>query len=440
MSKVLEGLFYSKVGQSIIGALGVKPALELNRFQPSNKWVAGTIAVASDNSAPLKAALEQCNIDSVVFNQDSDEQFQGMLLDATEYKTVTDLQGLKQLFSHASKRIKKSGRIVIIGLNPNNITNMEHASVMESLNGFTRALAKEMGRKGVTVNLVYCANTITNSLSTIVNFFLSDRATYITGQPIYLNTATAIEQNWDQPLAGKIALVTGAAQGIGAAIAATLTRDGATVIGLDIPPAKEALEQTLAPMKGIAVATDITSEQAVKDITKALEGKKLDIVVHNAGVTRDKTLARMPEHFWDMTLNINLLAPITVNQGLEEQNLLSDQARIICISSISGIAGNVGQTNYAASKSGIVGYVRKQADAWGENGRTINAIAPGFIETQMTDEIPFMTREVGRRMNSLSQGGKPQDVAEGVALFAQPGSNALNGQVLRVCGQSLIGA
>lgn len=440
MSKVLEGLFYSKVGQSIIGALGVKPALELNRFQTSNKWVAGTIAVASDNSAPLKAALEQCNIDSVVFNQDSDEQFQGMLLDATEYKTVTDLQGLKQLFSHASKRIKKSGRIVIIGLNPNNITNVEHASVMESLNGFTRALAKEMGRKGVTVNLVYCANTMTNSLSTIVNFFLSDRATYITGQPIYLNTATAIEQNWDQPLAGKIALVTGAAQGIGAAIAATLTRDGATVIGLDIPPAKEALEQTLAPMKGIAVATDITSEQAVKDIAKALEGKKLDIVVHNAGVTRDKTLARMPEHFWDMTLNINLLAPITVNQGLEEQNLLSDQARIICISSISGIAGNVGQTNYAASKSGIVGYVRKQADAWGENGRTINAIAPGFIETQMTDEIPFMTREVGRRMNSLSQGGKPQDVAEGVALFAQPGSNALNGQVLRVCGQSLIGA
>lgn len=440
MSKVLEGLFYSKVGQSLISALGVKPALDLHRFQPSKKWVTGTIAVASANSDPLTAALDQCDIDSVIFDQDSEGQFQGMLLDATEYKTVADLQGLKQLFSHASQRIQKSGRIVIIGLNPKNITHVEQASVMESLNGFTRALAKEMGRKGITVNLVYCANAITNSLSTIVNFFLSDRATYITGQPIYLNNATPNEQNWQQPLAGKIALVTGAAQGIGAAIAATLTRDGATVIGLDIPPAKATLEETLAPLKGIAVATDITSEQAVKDIAAALEGKKLDIVVHNAGVTRDKTLARMPEHFWDMTLNINLLAPITVNQGLEEQNLLSDQARIICISSISGIAGNVGQTNYAASKSGIVGYVRKQADAWGENGRTINAIAPGFIETQMTDEIPFMTREVGRRMNSLSQGGKPQDVAEGVALFAQPGSNGLNGQVLRVCGQSLIGA
>ena len=440
MSKVLEGLFYSKVGQSLMSALGVKPAIELNRFQASNKWVSGTIAVASENSTALQNALETCSIDSVIFNEATEDKYQGMLLDATEYKTVADLEALKRLFSHASKRINKSGRIVIIGLNPKDITDVEQASIMEALNGFTRALAKELGKKGITVNLVYCAKTLTNSLSTIVNFYLSNRATYITGQPIYLNNATPVDQNWDKPLAGQLALVTGAAQGIGAAIAATLTRDGATVIGLDIPPAKDTLEATLAPMNGIAVATDITSEQAVSDIADALGGKKLDIIVHNAGVTRDKTLGRMPDHFWDMALNINLLAPISVNKGLEAENLLTDQARVICISSISGIAGNVGQTNYAASKSGVVGYVRKQAEAWGENGRTINAIAPGFIETQMTDEIPFMTREVGRRMNSLSQGGKPQDVAEGVALFAQPGSNALNGQVLRVCGQSLIGA
>ena len=163
-------------------------------------------------------------------------------------------------------------------------------------------------------------------------------------------------------------------------------------------------------------------------------------MVHNAGVTRDKTLGRMPEHFWDMAININLLAPMMVTQGLEKQNALSEQARIVCISSISGIAGNVGQTNYSASKSGIAGYVRKQAKAWKDTGKTINAIAPGFIETQMTDDIPFMTREIGRHMNSMSQGGKPQDVAEGVALFAQPSSQGLNGQVLRVCGQSLIGA
>ncbi|MGB3666634.1 MAG: SDR family oxidoreductase, partial [Bermanella sp.] len=125
---------------------------------------------------------------------------------------------------------------------------------------------------------------------------------------------------------------------------------------------------------------------------------------------------------------------------LDQQSHLSNHARVICISSISGLAGNVGQTNYSASKSGVAGYVRKQASLWAGSGKTINAIAPGFIETQMTDQIPFMTRELGRRMNSLSQGGKPEDVAQGVALFAQPASEGLNGQVLRVCGQSLIGA
>jgi 3-oxoacyl-[acyl-carrier protein] reductase len=440
MSKVLEGLFYSKVGQSLMGALGVKAPLELNRFKTSSQWVKGNIALASHANDTLKSALDSSAIDSSEFDADSDEIYQGMLLDATHYQSVEDLQGLKTLFSHASKRIAKSGRIIIIGRNPSNITDVQQASIMESLNGFTRSLAKELGKNAITVNLLYIADTLTDSASTVINFFLSDRASYITGQPLYLNNATAVKQDWELPLAGQLALVTGAAQGIGAAIAATLTRDGATVIGLDIPPAKNALEATLAPLQGIAVATDITSAQAVTDIAAVLDGKKLDIIVHNAGVTRDKTLSRMPEHFWDMALNINLLAPISVNKGLEEQNLLSDQARIICISSISGIAGNVGQTNYAASKSGVVGYVRKQAESWGESGRTINAIAPGFIETQMTDDIPFMTREVGRRMNSLSQGGKPQDVAEGVALFAQPGSNGLNGQVLRVCGQSLIGA
>ena len=440
MSKVLESLFYSKVGQSLMSALGVKPALNLNRFETSKQWVNGTIAIASTASTQLQNALIEANIDVKLFDEGSNEIYQGILLDATDFKTVGDLAKLKQIFSLASKRVSKCGHIVLIGRNPANIADSQHAAVMESLNGFTRALAKEMGRKGITVNLVYCADVISVSIATVANFFLSNRATYITGQPIYLNNSNAIKQDWQLPLAGQIALVTGAAQGIGAAIAATLSRDGATVIGLDTPPAKEALEATLSPLNGIAVATDITSEQAVMNIAAALGDKKLDIVVHNAGVTRDKTLARMPDHFWDMTLNINLLAPISVNQGLEKNNLLSDQARVICISSISGIAGNVGQTNYAASKSGVVGYVRKQAEAWGANGRTINAIAPGFIETQMTDEIPFMTREVGRRMNSLSQGGKPQDVAEGVALFAQPGSNALNGQVLRVCGQSLIGA
>ena len=314
---------------------------------------------------------------------------------------------------------------------------------MDALNGFTRSYAKEMGRKGITVNLIYVEEEINESLTTPLCFLLSPKSCYITGQPLYINNQNSqpvLNQNWQKPLIGKLALVTGAAQGIGAAIARTLSRDGATVIGLDIPNAKAALDATLKSIKGQSLTTDITGASALDDIQAALNGRQLDILVHNAGVTRDKTLARMPEHFWKLTLDINLNAPIQITQALEKHQLLSPQARVICISSISGIAGNVGQTNYAASKSGIAGFVHQQAQHWAHTGKTINAIAPGFIETQMTDQIPFMTREMGRRMNSLSQGGLPLDVAEGVALFAQPNSHGLNGQLLRVCGQSLIGA
>ena len=439
MSKILENLFYSKMGQSLLSAAGVKQPLDLKRFEPSKQWVSSPVALAETPSPALESVLNAAQIPWQVLGGD-ETSVDAMLFDATGLTRISELTALKTFFSQASKRLAKSGRIVLIGLNPNNMESIETASVMESLNGFTRSLGKELGRKGVTANVIYCETKVDSALTTTLNFFLSNRATYISGQPIYLADQSGLSQDWEKPLSGKIALVTGAAQGIGAAIAQTLHRDGATIIGLDIPPAKETLEATLAPMNGIAVATDITSEQAVANIEQVLSGKKLDIIVHNAGVTRDKTLARMPEHFWDMAININLQAPIDVTDGLDAKHLLADDARVICISSISGIAGNVGQTNYSASKSGVVGYVRKQAQKWQDTGKTINAIAPGFIETQMTDQIPFMTREVGRRMNSLSQGGQPQDVAEGVALFAQPGANSLNGQVLRVCGQSLIGA
>ncbi len=439
MSKMIESLFYSKAGQALLSAAGVKPPLTLNRYSGNIPWVSGTTLLATKPSLALQNVLQQASIQTQVFDEHDTQHCKAILVDASHFKHVTDLEALKHFFSKASKHLKQSGHIVIIGLDSQHCDLLEQAAVMDALNGFTRSYAKEMGRKGVTVNLVYTSR-IDQALATPLNFLLSDRAAYITGQPIYLHTSSAISQNWEKPLAGKIALVTGAAQGIGAAIARTLSEDGALVFGLDIPAAQQTLEATMAELNGIALAADITDDQVCTHIGCALEGKKLDILVHNAGITRDKTLSRMPDHFWQMTLNINLQAPINVTTTLDQKEMLSDEARVICISSISGIAGNVGQTNYAASKSGVAGYVRKQAQLWEHSGKTINAIAPGFIETQMTDQIPFMTREIGRRMNSLSQGGKPQDVAQGVALFAQPGSQGLNGQILRVCGQSLLGA
>ncbi|MGR6872997.1 3-oxoacyl-ACP reductase [Pseudomonas sp. HK3] len=439
MSKIIENLFYSKVGQSLLGALGVKPAIELHRYQGETPWVTSSILLPQTPSSSLAEVLTQADIQFEVLHEGQDNRHSAALFDATAFKTSHDLTALKTFFAQLTKRLNPSSHIVILGLNPEICTDIEQASAMEALNGFTRSLAKEFGRKAIMANVVYCHN-VNAAITTPLNFLLSHRGAYISGQPLYVDDSTKPTQAWQKPLNGQLALVTGAAQGIGAAIAKALTREGATVIGLDIPPAKQALEATLAPLNGIAVTADITASDAVEHVINALAGKKLDIVVHNAGVTRDKTLARMPEHFWDMTININLAAPMNITTALEQQNQLNDDARIICISSISGIAGNVGQTNYSASKSGVIGYVRKQAKLWANTNKTINAIAPGFIETQMTDEIPFMTRELGRRMNSMSQGGRPEDVAQGVVLFAQPGSHSLNGQVLRVCGQSLIGA
>ena len=183
------------------------------------------------------------------------------------------------------------------------------------------------------------------------------------------------------------------------------------------------------------------SKSAPTDIAEKLKAMGgADIIVHNAGVTRDKTLANMPEHWWDMTLDINLSAEERINEALFKTNTLKKGGSIICVSSMNGIAGQMGQTNYAASKAGVIGYVQYMSEQLKKKNITINAVAPGFIETAMTDAIPFMTREVGRRLNSLSQGGKPVDVAETIAFFANPASTGVTGNIVRVCGQSLVGA
>jgi 3-oxoacyl-[acyl-carrier protein] reductase len=147
----------------------------------------------------------------------------------------------------------------------------------------------------------------------------------------------------------------------------------------------------------------------------------------------------MKEDGWRSTIAVNVTAPERITAELLDQKLIKPNGRIIGIASIAGIAGNVGQTNYGASKAGVIGFVESLAPRLSDS-ITVNAVAPGFIETQMTAKIPLATREAGRRMNSLSQGGLPVDVAEAIAWFASPGSSAVNGNVVRVCGQSLLGA
>jgi 3-oxoacyl-[acyl-carrier protein] reductase len=255
-------------------------------------------------------------------------------------------------------------------------------------------------------------------------------------------TTTAEPDDWTMPLDGKVALVTGASRGIGASIADVLARDGAHVVALDVPAQGDELSAVANRVKGTSLQLDITAADAPARLVKHLTERHggVDIVVHNAGITRDKTLGNMKDSAWDAVLAVNLASQLAINDALLEAGALRENGRIIGVSSIAGIAGNVGQTNYATSKAGVIGMVDTYAPLLAERGATINAVAPGFIETKMTAAVPLFIREAGRRMNSMSQGGLPVDVAETIAWYANPGSAAVNGNIVRVCGQSLLGA
>jgi 3-oxoacyl-[acyl-carrier protein] reductase len=286
------------------------------------------------------------------------------------------------------------------------------------LEGFTRSLAKEIGGRGSTCQLVYVAKGGEDQLGSTLRFLLSPRSAYVSGQVVRVGKGMAPLPaiDWSLPLQGKVALVTGAARGIGAAIARVLARDGAEVVGLDI-----------------------TADDAPEQIAAAL-GDGVDVVVHNAGVTKDRTIAKMPEERWVQLMEINLSSEERINDTLLGAKLLRPNGRIVGVSSMAGIAGNNGQTNYASSKAGVIGMVESMAPALAKRKATINAVAPGFIETKMTGAMPIGPREAGRRLSSLSQGGLPVDVAETIAWLASPASTGVNGNVVRVCGQSLLGA
>ncbi len=311
----------------------------------------------------------------------------------------------------------------------------------QALDGIVRSLAKELQR-GSTANLLLVDDEA--SLESALRFFLSGKSAYVDGQPVRLEAGTApAPKDWDQPLAGKTALVTGAARGIGAAIAGVLARDGAHVIAADLPAAGEALAKVANRIGGTTLHLDVAAPDAAQKLLEYLAAQTggLDILIHNAGITRDKLMANMKPPQWDSVIAVNLESQLRINAALLDSDQLRDSSRVVCLSSTTGLSGNRGQTNYGATKAGVIGLVRSSAAAFAAHGAgTINAVAPGFIDTEMTAKMPLATREVARRLSSLQQAGLPIDVAEAVAWLASPGAGGVNGQVLRVCGQNLVGA
>lgn len=360
-----------------------------------------------------------------------------IVFDASGLSSPAQMRELYDFLQPLVRGLVSNGRIVLLSRAPDAADSVGAKTMATALRGFMRALAKEVGKNGSTCNLLEIAAGADSAIESPLHFFLSPHSAYVSGQSLRITAARGQPVALAGSLAGRSALVTGAARGIGAAIAEVLAREGAQIIGVDHPSQEGALGETMARIGGRGLALDVTAADAAQRI--AAEAGGLDVVVHNAGVTRDKMLRNMSAQHWDMVLNINLAAILDINEGLLKRGL-NEGARVVCISSIGGIGGNAGQTNYASTKAGVIGYVDAMAPAFAKRGGAINAVAPGFIETQMTAAMPMGPREIGRRINSLSQGGVPQDIAEAVAFFSSPAAAGVNGQTLRVCGQNWFGA
>ncbi|MES2820739.1 MAG: 3-oxoacyl-ACP reductase [Pseudomonadota bacterium] len=450
MSDRYLDLATSNLGQRLVGALGLPTPVRLERWQSGRtRPVDGPLLFGG---GPLAAkastgwqrltdqafALQEGQFGLPCWSPGQGPTLKALVFDASDLVRAEQLIELRDFFQPVLRSLSLCPHVVVLARPPESLEEPFAASTQRALEGFTRSLGKEIGQGG-TVQLLYVAADAEDQLEGALRFFLSPKSAYVSGQALRLSACAQQVADWSRPLAGRTALVTGASRGIGAAIGETLARDGATVVLLDLPQAREALQGLAARLGGRALALDISAPDAATQLLEAMP-EELDILVHNAGITRDKTLRNMSEALWTPVIDINLRAPQVLTQALLEAGRLRANARLVLLASINGIAGARGQTNYAASKAGLIGLAQAWAPILGQRGISINAVAPGFIETQMTAALPLAMREASRRTNSLGQGGEPQDVAEAVAWLAQPGSGAVTGQVLRVCGQSLPGA
>jgi len=459
----------SAMGAKLINALGLPKPMQLERYKPGQPVVKGSVLVGGGGEPQLLSALagvfKRIGVQTLAHdklpqwvavankeglttgrwnnNGQPGEKVKALVFDATGLDDSTQSDALYWFFHDAARSVLPCGRVVILGRPPEQCSSPRKAALQRALEGLSRSLGKEL-KKGINAQLVYVEEGAEGHLESTLRFLLSPRSAYVSAQVIRVGKlvgALDVPGDWAQPLVGKKVLVTGASRGIGEAIAEVMAREGAQVICLDVPQAQAGLDAVAKKLGGTALALDIGAPEAPqKLVAAALADGGWDVVVHNAGITRDKTVANMKEPLWQLVVNVNLSTQERINEALVASGALKPGGRIVCVSSISGIAGNMGQTNYAVSKAGVIGMVEASAPLFAEKGITINAVAPGFIETAMTAAIPFAIREAGRRMNSMSQGGQPVDVAEAIAWYASPASSGVTGNVIRVCGQSLIGA
>ena len=470
LDDLISGVLDSRVGRSVAAKAGFPEATVLRRGEafPSGAVALGSVEPSSgslvqDALAALGVTVQPALADTPDARSTEADGRQrppaypgrlgAIVVDATAASQIEQLEQVRAVLRPAVKALEASGRVLIVAADPATASEVETAAVRQALDGIMRSVGKEL-RFGATCNLIQIADgTTASELAQVLRFALSGRSAYVDGQPFVLSPLPPVEpveasdglDKIDQR-AGRIVVVTGAARGIGAAIARRFAADGARVVAIDVPAAGQALAGVANEVHGTALQLDITAADAGERIARHVVERygpdaHIDAVVHCAGVLRDKLLANLDEQRWAAVLEVNLAAQFRINDVLLDPDRpggVADGGRIVAIASTSGWAGNRGQTNYAASKAGVMGMVRALSAQLSDRGIAVNGVAPGFIETDMTASIPVIDREIFRRSSSLLQGGRPVDVAEAIVFLADP-ATPMNGQVLRVCGQLIVG-
>ncbi|MGP9652330.1 3-oxoacyl-ACP reductase [Glutamicibacter sp. AOP38-B1-38] len=442
--KYLE-LVNSGMTKKLAKLLGLPRPPRLRRYTPDTALLPGPVLVlgASARAQQLCDTLVSWGLD-VRRHDAGQSKLGGIVLLLDELTDPEQLSELMLTTGAALRQLVPGARLVSFSRPALAENSPAVAAVRQGIDGLIRSLGREM-RAGATANGIVLENeTQLDSASALgaLRFFFSGRSAYVDGQFLRVRTEYGeLPADFRAPLRGKVAVVTGAARGIGADIARTLARDGAQVVLVDMPAAGDALAKVANEVGGTTLQLDVTAKDAgtrILDHALTRHGG-LDLVVHNAGITRDKLLANMDAGRWDSVIAVNISAQLRMNEIFLAAKLPG--LRVVSLASTSGIAGNRGQTNYAASKAGVIGMVRASAGLFAEHGGSIAAVAPGFIETEMTAKIPLGTRTVARLvLPSLMQGGLPVDVAEAIAFLGSDAAAGLNGSTLRVCGQSLVGA
>lgn len=310
--------------------------------------------------------------------------------------------------------------------------------------GCMRSVHKELGPSGSNAHRLVVDGAEPEAVADAVAFLLGPRAAFLTGLDLQLGPSRGAPAEPGAALQGKVALVTGAARGIGAAVALRLAQAGAEVWVNDVPQAERDGAATVARLRDAGatahfVAADCADPRGAAALAAALRGGgRLDLLVHNAGITRDRTLKKLDLGAWRKVLAVDLGSMIAVQNALDP--LMERGGAVVLMSSVMGIAGNFGQSNYTAAKAAVIELARLWSEGWQERGVRANAIAPGFILTEMTAHLPLMNKEMAKQLSSLLQPGLPVDVAELALFLGSAEGRALSGQVLRCDGGMFLGA